>query len=372
MAFVSFIIILAILLVFASDKGAIKKGIQISFWLIVAVFSLRYGYGNDFFSYQYGFNGIAKYTSLYKAVHEISNTEIGWIIICYLCKPLGYQFLVAISTFVLCYIYYYLICSYVPKPYRWLGTLLFLMYPNLFLLDLSMIRQGLAGAFFILSFCKGYEKKWLHSVAFCLLAISIHQVSLICIPFILMINLKEYLNPARIMLAIVTLFLFLLYDISYVGSFFWRIMSTELVDESYSGYSSIYEGSGKINPLSMISRIVVIIPSLIWYKNLKDFDKYLTIMFCITPFTLLLATQNFLLYRLECFFLPFSVLIFPRLLRKDYAFEQRPKKWIITQPTVVLASMGWILFTIRSFFNFFSEPTYAKYYAVFHSIFSDF
>lgn len=368
MVFVSFVVILAIILVYADDHGFIKHGFAISFGLIFVVFSLRYGYGNDFKSYEEWFYNILTYPSLTSAIHQRADIEPGWVTLNYLCKPFGFQFVIAISTFCAAYIYYYLINKYVPKPYRWVGILIYLMYPNIFLLNLSMMRQGLAGALFFISFFKGYENKRFQSILLCLLAISMHQIALICIPFVLMINLKRFINPIFLVIIVVVGFLVLLLNPSLVEGLYAQAMSNELAYESYSNYIS--KGGSEDVSLALFARLIVVIPCIVWYRGLKEIDKYITIMFCISPFTILLSTQSFLILRLECFFLPFSILLFSRLLKTDYVFEKRPKNWTLVKPVMTVASIGWCIFTIRSFFNFFSEPTYAKDFATFHTVLS--
>lgn len=368
MVFVSFIIILAIFFAFAEDRGLIKNGLKISFWLIVIVFSLRYGYGNDFKEYEEWFYNIKTFSSLTMAINGRPDIEVGWVVLNYLCIPLGFQFVIAITTFCVCYIYFYLIYKYVPKPYRWVGVLIFLMYPNLFVLNLSMLRQGLAGALFLFSFFKGYESKWIQSFIFCLLAVSVHQVAIICIPFILMINFKRFLNPVLLVLLVLIVFIALLFNPTIIETVFINIMSNELAYESYSNYIS--KGGSEDVTLALISRIAVIIPCIFWFKGLKELDKYLTIMFCISPFAILLSTQTVLLLRLECFFLPFSTLLFSRMLLADSLFEIPPKNKMLSGLAMRVASFGWVLFSVRSFFHFFSEPTYAKHFANFHTVFS--
>lgn len=369
MVFVSFIIIFAIYLAYAEDRGIIKKGLVLSFWIICIVFSLRYGYGNDFKSYQEWFYSIIKYPSLSEAISGLSNMEFGWVVLNYLCKPFGFQLVIAITTFCTCYIYYYLINKYIPRPYKWVGVLLFLMYPNLFMLNLSMLRQGLAGALFFVSCLNGYENKRIWSIIFFLLATSIHTVAIICAPFVLMVCFKQYLHPELLILVVIVGFITLYLYPSIIENVFADVMSNDFAYESYSNYMS-REGLQNVG-LALFARIVVVFPSIIWFRGLKEVDKYLVILFCMSPFTILLSTQNSLLLRLECFFLPFSTIIFPRLLRTDCVFERRPKNWKMTKTIMKVASLGWILFSVRSFFHFFSEPTYAKDYATFHTVLSN-
>ncbi len=360
---------MAIILAYAEDKRVIKKGLTLSFGLIVVVFSLRYGYGNDFKTYEEWFFNIISYPSLSTAIHERSDIEPGWVVLNYLCKPLGFQFVIAITTFCVCYIYYSLVKKYVPRPYTWVGILIFLMYPNLFVLNLSMLRQGLAGALFFLSFFKGYENKWFPSIILVLLAVSVHQIAIICIPFVVMINLKKFLNPVFLVLIVIAVFVFCLVNPYIIEELFGNIMSIDYAYESYSNYMS--KGGAEDIRLALFARLVVVIPSIVYFRKLKEFDKYLTIMFCISPFTILLSTQSVLLLRLECFFLPFSTLLFSRLLSKEKVFDIRPANWSLVKPIMIVASLGWAFFSVRSFFNFFSEPTYAKHFANFHTVFSN-
>lgn len=367
MVIVTIIIIIAILLAYAEDKDIIKNGRLLSFLLVVVTFSLRYGYGNDFYSYQQFFYDQDKYSSFMEAVRQQPGEDVGWLTINYFLQPFGFQFVLFISTLFLCYIYYLLIGKYAPKPYRWIGVLLFLMYPNLFLLDLSMIRQGLAGALFLFSFSKAYENKYIQSLVLCAIAFSIHRMAIICIPFVLIVNLRQYIKPAYVAIGLLVAFVYLMVTPGFIERTFEQVMSSEFSSE-YTSY--LYMGGTESIGLGLFSRIVVIVPSLLWFKSLKEFDKYLSLLFFISAFTILLSTQNVLILRLECFFLPFSVLIFPRLVSKECVFEKYPHNLKISRLLMIVASFGWCLFSVRSFFHFFSEPTYVKDYATFHTVLS--
>ncbi len=367
MVFVSFVVILGVIFAYLDDKKVIKHGFYISFWLIAIVFSLRYGYANDYFSYEKMFNNIAKYSSLHELFNN-SSKEIGWALFCYFFSPFGFKFFIAVHTFFLLFIYYYVIDKYIPKPYRWVGVLIALMYPNLFLLNLSMLRQGLAGALLLLAFFKGYENRKIQSIVLCLLAVSIHQMSIAFVPFILMIILKKYVNPLYVLLVLISVFLYFYLNPDKVEMLFAQAISSDFVQDSYSNYlANVSEGG---YGLAIFTRLVVVLPSIIWFKKLSEMDKYITLMFSFAPFTLLFSSQNFLLLRMECFFLPFSALLVSRSLCKVQE-DKSSKGAKLMRSSMVIASVAWVLFTVRSFFYFFSEPTYAKYYAHFNTIFSN-
>lgn len=371
MFFVTIIIVFAILLVYADDKKLLKNGFWLSFLLIVAVFSIRYGYANDYFNYERTFQAVAKYSSLSLALTNLPEIEVGWLILSFISKPFGFQFSIFVSTLVLCYIYYSLINNYVPKPYRWFGILIFLMHPSLFILDLAMIRQGLAGALIFLSFCKGYENKTIQSILFFLVAPTLHLSALVCLPFVIMINLNKYINPSYIYIGVFSVFLFFLFTPGVTNQIVLALSSNDVVSGEYSSYFTTGQvDSSTSSWKTLFSRVIVILPSVVLFFKLKTFDKYLTIMCSLTPFVIFLSSQNFMFLRMEYYLLPFYTLLFPRIATKNGLPFSKP----INKKGVRLLCLGaclfLLVFIVHSYYNFFDQPSYSKAYATYHTIFS--
>ena len=99
MVFVSFILFVAVIIVFFEDKNVARYGLRLSFLLITIIFSLRYDYGNDYFNYIDTFKEINRHTTIKTAI-ENTNVEFGWTIICRLLCHFNPQIIISLSTIV--------------------------------------------------------------------------------------------------------------------------------------------------------------------------------------------------------------------------------------------------------------------------------
>lgn len=363
MVFVTIILALSVFLVYLDDKGGLKHGLTASFLLVSIFFSLRYAYGNDYFNYINLFVELNKYGSIESAFIN-TRTELGWVILCRLLDWFGSQSIIAVSTFLLNAIYYYLIYKFVPKGYRFYAAFMFLFHPSIFLLDLSMIRQGLAAAFMVLSMFYMYNCCTKKSIATSLVALSFHIMSLICIPFLLFVKYREYVNLKIVVMLLVGVFFTFMLNESVVVSMLTPILYSEQIFDEYGSYIVNGEQDSAYG-LGFLLQLIVVLPFILLFQKFKEFDRLLlifyTTMFIIVP----MSFQLVLLGRLGSFFLPYSIFLFPRI----YSYRIEAGMKLYNLDVVKLSIYGMMFYVLYSYIVFFSSDTYGSYYRNYHFIF---
>lgn len=362
MYFVSFIVILAILFVYAYDKRKIYNGFKISFWLLTISMSLRYGYGNDYFSYMHIFNEINAYPTV-KIAYEQTGMELGWVILSRLLKPFGFQSQIFVCSLLLYGIFYYVIKKYVPNHYRWIGLMIFLLHDGLFILDISMIRQGLSGALFLLGVCLALNGKNYKSLFICLLGVSIHTSAILCIPFIILILLRKHIKPNVLLLLCIFACAGLLSFQSITDYIFSVLVESSELADTYGKYLSSQSDGFKLG-IGAFLQYVTALPMLYYYKYLKVEDKYFFILYFMVLLIIPLGAKTIMVLRLVSYFLPFAVVLFPRFVDKNkVAFSEgaifNEKRWhLISLVTLSL----FIVYIVYSYISFFSSATYGFAY----------
>lgn len=370
MYFVTFIVTFAILLAYADDRKIIKGGFFFSFCLLTISMSLRYGYGNDFFSYMRIFNEISAYSSLRIACAQ-SGMEFGWVLMTRLLSPLGFQSQIFVTSVILYSIFYSLIYKYVPRPYRWLGLMIFLLNDSMFLLNLSMLRQGLSSALFFLSISFALEDKRIKSILFCLLGCSFHISALIGFPFLLLVFTKRIVKPLIVLLGCVVIggVLFLNPDFNeYLFSF---LLGSEKIGDVYGKYMTNSADDFSLG-LGVLIQYISILPGLLYFKYLKEEDKYFVILYLMVLLLIPLAANAIMLLRIVSYFLPFAVILFPRLCDKhliplEKSLDGKNKIIFLTISKVSLAL--YLIYVSYSYYSFFRSETYGFAYKNFQFCF---
>ena len=149
--FVSFIVgFLSMFFGFLFWKLNSKKYLFLSFLILFIYLAIRYDFGSDYMTYYSMFKIIND--SSWREIHYLSNlenigetTEFGFI---YFNKILStfsdFFFLIAVQSFVLCFVYFNLIKRFVINKFVWLAFFILIFNVNLLVRDISGLRQGFA------------------------------------------------------------------------------------------------------------------------------------------------------------------------------------------------------------------------------------
>lgn len=155
-----------------------------AFVLLAFVLGVRYGYGNDYFSYKYMFETGTPEQGF------IEDVEPGWRLLNNLFKPFGFSSMVFFLTCLEHLMLYDLIRRYVPPTYFWFAVFIYVFYGSYMLIGLSMMRQFLVQIIGLYTMEFAIKRKIIPFFLLFLLAFTIHKVALLLLPLYLLPYLK--------------------------------------------------------------------------------------------------------------------------------------------------------------------------------------
>ena len=182
-----FFSLFTILLTHLESKGQLKNGMAIGFVIMTILAVIRYDYGNDYMNYYRSYLFIISHDFSF-SIEKLTDIfrEPGWTFINFLFKPFGESgFFIMVATLAIFqnWVYYRFVKGYVPIEYRWFAVFVYLFNTSLYVLNMSMLRQGLTIT--MLVFCIPYilEKKWLKTALIFILFSTVHSSVKFLIPF---------------------------------------------------------------------------------------------------------------------------------------------------------------------------------------------
>lgn len=341
-----------------------KHGMFIGFIMITSLAAIHYDYGMDYMSYMDTFDKVVNghYTFYELIVGEVLRQhEVGWAILNWLFGYLGkygFFWMVAILSIFQNIIYYRFIRNYVPQKWWILAVMIYVFSTHYYLINFSMMRQGLAIALVLWSYDYICQKKMLPALLILACAPLIHRSSLIMVPF----AFWEYLPLKKGSF----------YVVLYSAIFIILFLSRELLDQifgvvfQFEDFEYYYEAHGsKTNNshfgIGFFLNLIPFVVSLRFLgKNDVDNDKKrLVALACIgtmiLPFTQIIALAN----RLGLYFSVFNLASIP------YAYDAINNKVAKSTLVIVYVGMLFLEYTI-----FFQNETFFLSYAKFHTIFS--
>lgn len=358
-------VVLALVAGYTNLKGCLK----IAFILLTLLACVHYNYGNDYTSYYATWSIISK-ESLNECIMGNRwiypmgvRPEVGWIILNKLFSFTGgFYVLVAIISIFENVVYYNFIKDLVPRKWWWLAVFIYLFDYRYYVLNFSLLRQGLAICLCILAYMFFEKKNSKMSAILLMVAISIHTSALILIPVVFVIkigmrNVKRYIK----ILTIVTIALFLSSNIAT------RIFDSIIGYGVLSKYSELYAGwtasaSYGMGFLFIVMQYVLMLCYL-YINGTKDTitnreKTIILIAYCailIKPFEIVGAA---LISRLAFYFSVYDIVALP------IVYNKMQKKAIKAVFVIMLITV-----TVYSYYKFWTNPVYINSFTEFHTIF---
>lgn len=346
---------------YLASKNRVKYGLDIAFLAVTFIQAIHYKYGNDYLGYYDDYRMITSNTFNWDDLLAGNFwKEPGWALInFFFARYGGFYMMVAVLSVVYNFIYYKLIRTFLPRNLWLFGVFVYLFSCyDLYLINMSMMRQGLSIALFAYSFQFIIRKDIIRSAILVFIAYSIHSSAVILIPFVFI----GFLNVERGKLIVFTfLALFFIFFIST------QVMSS-LMDQLrvialFETYSHDYIETGDTDSFGF-GFMLRLIPFFVYmyvlaYKNkkLENYQKYAIILaasnFLVEPF----ASLGVMVVRMGYYFNAISIIAIP------VAFSVLDKKF-----KIILLQLYMVLM-IYMYYSFFDSSAYAKYYRDFHSIF---
>lgn len=348
----------ATFLVLLETERKISFGFGLAFFLVTFLQAVHYDYGSDYMAYMKLFNEFTEGPFSFKYFFASLNyRDPFWPIFCYMFKPFGFFGLVAFLSIFQNSVYFYFIRKFVPESWLALGVFVYLFTPQLYMLNMSMFRQGFTEAIFLTSFLLVQEKKLYRYIIATILMVcagQIHSSANLFLPFLLwpLIPMK---NAKEIVLLFLILFV-VFYTSTSLTNYFATIFFKMSFFERFTFYSE-----SKANILSVWS-ILMTIPAFVILLFLKDnqneMQNRIVSMAVFERIIVPFSTMAALAGRLGIYFSVFYMVAIPIAYSKvrDYY-------------TKMMLTVVYLATSLYNYFVYFGNPLYASSYQNFHSIF---
>lgn len=365
MYIVIFASLFALFLSYLDSKKRMKGGMLLGFIIMTVIEAIHYNYGNDYMSYYYEYLTSVNLDINWGAFidSDYVGREPGWEMLNIVFgrlfgAELGFFAFVAVMSVVQNVIYYRFIKKNAPQNYWYLGVFIYLFSAyELYVINMSMLRQGFAIALFVGAFSFIKDRRVLLAILLILFASTLHKSALIMLPFAFWGFLPQW-NRKIVVVAFMAIFLLFLISSEILGDVLIQLQAFSLIDDYVQGYTAGSESRG----LGFIIRILPFIVYLYILSsskiNLKNTDYLLitlaAVSFLIEPFT------NFgvLFIRISYYFVGLSMAAIP--VAVSYIRHNNLK---------VLFVISFLFITLYMYFSFFRIPLWAKHYTDYHTIF---
>ena len=345
-----FLTIIVVILAYISRSKKYRFLLKVCFAIITIVLGIRYNFGNDYFSYY------ELFTDAQKLPFADYDKEIGWYLLCRFCNPIGFMGFVFVITFISQWLVYRFIVKNVSPQYYWFAILIYMLQPNFMVLGCSMMRQFLVMAIFLncLEFIR--QKRIIISLLIILLASTIHNISLIFIPFVFLENIKVVFSKKWFYIILILLFFIIIRFSETIAIYVAGFMIDSEADFSNYIYSA---QEGKMGIRELVISIFFVFLMIRNYKKMDNHNKLACILTLVNVFLLPFTVILVMLRRLMLIFKIFEIGSYPSVIEKDNNVIYR-----IMFICICLCS------TFIDYISFFNSETYTEAFMIYSTIFS--
>lgn len=328
-------------------------GLKLSFFLIFLFLGLRYNYGNDYETYIGLFNRVYEEGNIAFDPSMYLFYEPGWMILNWICRPVGFFGMTILLSFFYSFTLYKLIKRYVPYQYYWMAIFFVVFNTGFLLVHSTAMRQTVAILIFLWSINFIVNKKILGFILCIALASTFHYTSLTILlisPFFFD-NRKVSIVYGSVLFSV---YLFFFIFGSFLVPYFGQLVS--LFSERYEAYSekgTANSGLGFIFYSSIF--LLTLALDKVQDKKIAVFFKIAVVYFMLMPFTLIIEMTA----RIGMYFSPCVVIVYPFIFK---TLKSNVYKYSFL--SILL------LFTIYQFFQFFYSDTYRDYFMEYQTFFS--
>ena len=355
--------LLALFFTYQESIGNCKNGLAWGVVLLTILAALHYDFGNDYMSY---FNGYKEITNQGFDFDAILDKEVwkepGWAFLCFAFYPLGGFFSLVIFLSILQnMIYYKFIQKYVDKKWLVLALFIYLFSTSYYVLNMSMLRQGLAISLFVWAFNFIKEKKILPAATLIISAASIHNSAMILFPFILWGEIPMNQTFSKIFSVVCGIIFFALYlNTEYVNLIFAGFMAMDNFQEYAITYEdTAYQATYGIGFIFKTIPFVMFLFYLLKNKEAERWQRQIVSIACIGTFIVPFAQNVPLITRIGLYFEVFTIFAIPIVY-----------KWIPNIRIKIIVINILVMITLYDYYLFFDASVFAKYYSTYKTIFS--
>lgn len=325
-----------------------KRRTPFIFFTILSLFlflALRYDYGNDYM----------RYLEIHSDLNSGLSSHGGNDLLFYYFNILMPNFFVFVTLHSAIYIYCvsFLIFSGLPSHNVWLGFLLLLINPYLFLVHLSALRQTLAICAFILSIHFLIKKKRLLSIFLILIAAGFHKSALILLP------VPFFLNDRKFRLRHFCLIFFSLFSLLFTPLFENLLLSFFNWFPQFRVYSHYVEQEMGNSVRATMLTFLFFLFVLLNINSLRGREIILAKLSLIAYYISTIAYKVSMVNRIGMYFQIFSIVVLPMIFLRN-------RNSIICK----IASSVLLLIYLLRYFSFFNNPIWQGAYHQYKSVFN--
>lgn len=356
--FASNILILAFLYLYSYKK--MHYGLAIGVFLFFFIFAIRKDYGNDYSNYLDIFNRFSSMPFEEAIDSKYSFFEIGWRFLCSIFSEYGFNSLVIFCHAIIS-LSLFLVCKYcIPRELALFVVFVYLFTPDFMLVQLSMMREGLALSLILIGVALYLKRNnLLYLLGFSGCAYLFHFTSIVFFVFIIPLLLyRRYLYKYDFVRTIIVLFIGSIFVTGILFSKFDEITAAMDSFSKYDNYLGRKDGM-TFGIGNLVEFLLMGFPAFLSYKYIKDKNQLLLFQMFLLSFLLVpMSFRSVIFQRITLYFTIFSVCVLPL-------------SFAAINKLVVKRIWGllYILFTLYRFTSFFYSPIYGEAYSTYHTIF---
>lgn len=352
----------AVFLTYLESQKSLNNGMKYGMVLVTILGAIHYAYGNDYLSYYSIYSEVTRYSfDLSGILAGDYYRDPGWVLLCWLFKPIGGFFMmVAVLNVIQNIIVYKFIKENVAQKWWTFAVFVYLFATSFYLMSFSMMRQMFVMIVFLGMWKYIIQRKWWIPLVVLYLCSFIHGSAKVLIPFafwgfIPMKNAKYVGIGYGVLLVVLWFFKSTLNDL---------FLFTMTLNDGFSEYADTYgnDDNGLKLGLGFIINMIPFVLSLVFLMSKKNNHPSQTkslvalsaISFLITPFGQIIR----LIGRIGIYFGIFSIAALP------YIYDNIKDRTC----RAVLLSL-YILITLYDYYLFFTDSVYSEEYSTFHTIF---
>ena len=295
------LVLLASVLIALMGRGKSKYFFAAACWVLFLFAALRYMYGSDYPAYYTHYLQIqAGYPDVYD--------EWLFVLLNRLCP--SFHVLIALTSAVFVYSVYRLISGTLSTRDAWLGLLIFVVSPYLFLMNLSAIRQCLAMLCFLVAVHYAIERKPIWYILWILIGCLFHKSAIILLPVWFFANTKQVRKWLVCGILLAVFFFLFVADLDSLV-----LAAVQLFQDSNYIYY-VTQGSQNSLRATLLTGIsfVYVLGNL---PRLKDRELVYGKLYLLGTALGVLAFRMSMLTRIQMFFDIFAVVAIPAIIRTD-------------------------------------------------------
>lgn len=335
-----------------SSKGKMKGGLKYCFILLTILCAIHYDYGSDYMVYVAMFDDSKMLSLSWESIADYFR-DPGWITLCVLFRPLGFFALVIALNILQNFIFYHIIDKYVPRNWQWFSVFIYVFSTSFYLLNFSMMRQGLAIALLFWAVFLIIEKKHWKAIILILASFTIHGTSMITIPFLIVLLFMK--DGKRVLSAYAFLFILLLFLYRPVYSMLMSIT----VNDTLTEYGEMYKrGNGISLGIGFVIEVVTLIVLLyisVIKKSLSHNETRLLTFYLVTFLLLPFQMENQMVGRIGYYFNVMSIVMVP-LAYSNINNEKGARTFLIGLFVAITLYRYWFFFTAGTFVTSYAKP----------------